>query len=194
MGGTPARRRAKADTPKKKDEAPKKKDEAAKTKEAPKPPTPEDRSVSVDLDNEGVGISQALIRFDDIFGNRPGQIPPGSTVTSATLTVNGNDAGGGKIYVHSVLGNWDPSTLTWDKAKFGENKDGGLQVDEQDVTAAFGSFDSKRTGTFEIDVLPAVKLWVTAWRRTTGLPSPRTAPTAGTSTPRRPRSSPGGRC
>jgi hypothetical protein len=90
---------------KKKSEAPKKKQQ-----EEP-PPKASDESISVDLDNHGVQ-SQALIRFDDIIGNGPGRIPPGSKVTSAVLTLHGNDDGGGKIHVHRVLADWDPSSIT----------------------------------------------------------------------------------
>src|SRR5262249_21671452 len=71
----------------KKTEAPKKRAEAPKKPaEAPKAV---DSSISVDLDNDGQQ-SQALIRFDDIVGTGPGQVPPGSTVTAAVLTLHAN--------------------------------------------------------------------------------------------------------
>jgi hypothetical protein len=156
----------KAETQKKKGGIPKKKSEAAKKKaEAPKG---SDGSISVDLDNDGLQ-SAAVIRFDDIIGKGPGQVPPGSTVTSAVLTLHGNDAGGGKIYVHRVLADWDASNITWDTAKLGGNTEGGIQADDQEATAPFGSFASNRTGAFEIDVLPAVKLWVAGTAKNEGL-------------------------
>ena len=34
-----------------------------------------------------------LVRFDNLFGTGPGQIPPGSTITSATLRVRQLTAG-----------------------------------------------------------------------------------------------------
>ena len=42
--------------------------------------------VVADLD--GDGIEQGLIRFDNIFGGGVGQIPLGSIINSATLTVD----------------------------------------------------------------------------------------------------------
>jgi hypothetical protein len=155
----------KAETQNRKGGAPKKKAETAKKAEAPKG---SDSSISVDLDNDGLQ-SVALIRFDDIIGKGRGQVPPGSTVTAAVLTLHGNNAGGGKFHVHRLLADWDVSSITWDTAKFGGNTEGGIQADGQEATAPFGSFASNRTGTFEIDVLPAVKLWVAGTAKNEGL-------------------------
>ena len=165
-GGKAAPDAAPKEAPKKKAETQKKKGGVPKKKaEAPKG---SDGSISVDLDNDGLQ-SAALIRFDDVIGKGPGQVPPGSTVTSAVLTLHGNDAGGGKIYVHRVLADWDASNITWDTAKLGGNTEGGIQADDQEATAPFGSFASNRTGTFEIDVLPAVQLWVAGTAKNEGL-------------------------
>ncbi len=155
----------KAESPKKKAESPKKKAESPKKAEAAKAT---DGSISVNLDNDGLQ-SQALIRFDEILGDGPGKIPPGSTVTAAVLTLHGNNAGGGKIYVHRVLVDRDPSSVTWDTAKLGENTEGGIQADDKEATAAFCSFASNRKGDFQIDVLPAVKLWVSGAAKNHGL-------------------------
>lgn len=154
----------KAATQKKKAETPK---EAAAKKKA-EAPKGSDSSISVDLDNDGKQ-SVALIRFRHIVGKGPGQVPPGSTVTSAVLTLHSKDAGGGKIYVHRVLADWDASNITWDSAKLGGNTEGGIQADDKEATAPFGSFASDRKGTFEIDVLPAVKLWVAGTAKNKGL-------------------------
>jgi hypothetical protein len=164
-GGTAAPDAAPKETPKHKAGTAKKKAGAPKKAEATRRP---EASISVDLDNDGCQ-SVALIRFDDIVGNGPGQVPPGSTVTAAVLTLRGNNSGGGKIYVHRVLADWDASRLTWDGARLGGNAEGGIQADDKEATAAFGSFASNRTGTFEIDVLPAVKLWVADPPRNHGL-------------------------
>ncbi len=39
-----------------------------------------------DLVNGG-GESQILVRFDDVIGDKPGQVPPKSTIRSAKMTV-----------------------------------------------------------------------------------------------------------
>lgn len=145
--------------------APKKAEAPKKKAGAPKRP---DSSISVNLDNDGMQ-SVALIRFGKLIGKGPGQVPPGSTVTSAVLTLHGNNAGGGKIYVHRVLADWDASKITWDTAKLGGNTEGGIQADDKEATVPFASFASDRKGTFEIDVLPAVKLWVAGTAKNRGL-------------------------
>lgn len=155
----------KAEGEKKKEAAPKKKAAAATKAGDPKA---SDGSISVDLDNDGKQ-SVALIRFRHIVGKGPGQIPPGSTVTSAVLTLHGTNAGGGKIYVHRVLADWDASKITWDTAKLGGNTEGGIQADDKEATAPIASFASDRKGTFEIDVLPVVKPLVAGTAKNRGL-------------------------
>ena len=108
-----------------------------KNAEAPKA---SDGSISVDLDNDG-HQSQVLIRFDNIVGDGPGKIPPGSTVTSAVLTLHGNSSGGGKVYVHRVMADWDATNVSWDTAKLGGNSEGGIQADDKEATAPFCSFE-----------------------------------------------------
>jgi len=53
---------------------------------------------------------EALIRFDNIFGSGPGQIPAGSTITDATLTLSvpntTNYGTAATIYFHRVLQDW----------------------------------------------------------------------------------------
>jgi hypothetical protein len=146
-----------AGSAKKKDAAGKKK--AAASKHEAAAPKASDPSISVDRDNHGVQ-SMALIRFDDIVGKGPGRVPRGSTVTSAILTVRGNDAGGGKVYVHRMLADWDASSVTWETAKLGGNSEGGIQADDKEATAPITSFATDRTGTFDIDVTATVKAWV----------------------------------
>ena len=146
--------------------APKKKAVApARPSAAPKPT---DRSVSIDLDNDGQQ-SQALIRFDDIIGKGPGKVPEGSTVTAASLTFHATSAGGAHVFVHRVLADWDATNITWDTAKLAGNIDGGIQADNKEVAAPFTAFDSKRKGTLEIDILPVVKLWVAGAEKNLGL-------------------------
>jgi hypothetical protein len=51
----------------------------------------------------------------------------------------------------------------------GGNAEGGIQADDKEATAPFTSFASNRTGAFEIDVLPAVKMWVSGEAKNHGL-------------------------
>jgi hypothetical protein len=47
-------------------------------------------TASADADNDG-GESQILLRFESIIGDKPGQIPPNSTIHSAKLVVSAFD-------------------------------------------------------------------------------------------------------
>jgi hypothetical protein len=131
-------------------------------------PKPNERSISVDLDNGGQQ-SQALIRFSDIIGIGPGKVPEGATVTAAKLTFHAKSAGGAHVFVHRMLTDWDGVNISWDTAKLGGNADGGIQADNKEAAAPFTAFDSTRKGDIEIDILPVAKLWVAGAAKNFGL-------------------------
>ncbi len=73
---------------------------------------------------------QVLLRFDDIIGAGPGQIPPGATVTAASLEVYVTDtATASAASFHRMLVPWAESS-TW--ASLG----GGVQLDETEASGA----------------------------------------------------------
>ncbi len=90
-------------------------------------------SISVDLDNGG-GVSQGVIQFDSIFGNGPGQIPWGSTINSANLTVYVFDTSdsGATITMHEMLVGWDESS-TWNSLV------GGVQLNDAEARSSVDS-------------------------------------------------------
>jgi PEP-CTERM motif len=60
------------------------------------------------------GYVYGLMRFDNIFGTGPGQIPPGSNINSATLRLNlTEDTGDGFLYLHRMITDWSDTTATW---------------------------------------------------------------------------------
>jgi hypothetical protein len=74
-----------------------------------------DLTTSVDRNDDDPTLSndlekpnQALIRFDDIFGTGPGQVPFGSTIFGAFITFNVIDASNAstKITLHRMLADW----------------------------------------------------------------------------------------
>jgi hypothetical protein len=77
-------------------------------------------SVSTDTDNDG-GQSQILLRFDDLFGSGPRQIPPGSTIHKARLIVMAFDPGN-PVHLHRMLVPWDRSA-TWNSMVAGVSAD-----------------------------------------------------------------------
>ncbi len=145
-----------ADAPKKKPEKP-----------APHP-KPTEPTISVDVDSD-FQQSQALIRFDNIIGTASGQIPPGSTVTAAVLKLHVTSGGGDRVFIHRLLADWNPETLTWDTCTLGGNTEPGLQADNKEAAAPFTTFDSTKKGEYEINILPLVKLWVAGTQKNYGL-------------------------
>lgn len=85
--------------------------------------------VSADLfkDVEGTQPSQLLIRFDDLVGSAPGQIPPNARIESAQLVFHTSSERGGanstsSIRVHRMLRDWSASD-TWDSLVNGVGTD-----------------------------------------------------------------------
>ena len=101
----------------------------------------------------GGGQTVGLLRFDGIFGAGPGQIPVGSTITSAALTLavfNGSSSSPGDI--NESLVDWDESSATWND--FGG--DPGVQGDE---TGDFVAAAPINIGMAVIDVTASVQAW-----------------------------------
>ena len=82
--------------------------------------------IQVDLD-DGVAdpTAQGLLRFDSIFGNGAGQIPLGSTINSASLTLNVNNISdpAAQIELYRMLTAWSESS-TWNSMTGGISADG----------------------------------------------------------------------
>ncbi len=95
----------------------------------------------------------ALIRFDNIFGNGPGQVPPGSQILSATLSIVVFDAGDAGT-VREAAVDWVEST-TWNT--FGP--DPGVQATDYGVVvnSAGGS-----VATQNITVTTSLASWSAA--------------------------------
>ena len=85
--------------------------------------------VVADLD--GDGIEQGLIRFDNIFGGGVGQIPLGSIINSATLTVDVYDISdsGAQVRFHRMLAAWSEAT-TWNSMT------NGIQANDVEAMSA----------------------------------------------------------
>ena len=81
-------------------------------------------TVEVDLQNSGLGEEQAIIRFDNLFGSGAGQIPLGSTILSATLTLDGVDTSQdtATMSLHRMLATWSESS-TWNSLASGISTD-----------------------------------------------------------------------
>ncbi|QDU99025.1 cadherin-like domain-containing protein [Lignipirellula cremea] len=72
-----------------------------------------------DLSNSAGGVDQALLRFDDLFGDGPGQIPLGSTILSAQLTVYADSlSADATASFHRMLVDWSEGS-TWNSLNAG---------------------------------------------------------------------------
>jgi hypothetical protein len=62
----------------------------------------------VKVENDPPQVQHGLIRFDNIFGGGAGQIPLGSIINSATLTVDVDktSSGGSEILLHRLIVIW----------------------------------------------------------------------------------------
>ena len=113
-------------------------------------------------------MRQGLLKFDDIFGNQPGQIPFGATINSATLEVFVQDSSNASMQMslYRMLTNWDESTATWNFFGGSTGGIGGVQASEgesSDLPPDAVLLDSKITpnsataGIF--DVTKSLEYW-----------------------------------
>ncbi len=89
-------------------------------------------SSTVRVENISGQRQQGLIRFDNIFGSGPGQIPFDSVINSAALTVNvtNDSAAGAQIRLHRML-------MTWLEAATWNSMTGGIQTNDSEAMSAF---------------------------------------------------------
>ncbi len=119
--------------------------------------------ILIDFDATGVA-SQALLKFEGLFGDGPGQIPLGAVITSADLILETNpstsNASGDGGTFHRMLVDWDDTTATW------SSLGNGLQADDVEARAIFDSqiglvdgSGATGTGVLSFSVLPDVRAW-----------------------------------
>jgi hypothetical protein len=106
-------------------------------------------------------VRQGLLKFEDIFGNGPGQIPFGSTINSATLDVFVQDDSNAamQMSLYRMQQDWNESVVTWNsfgaiggvQASEGESSDlppDAVLLDSEtdlDRPATAGRFDVKKS-------------------------------------------------
>jgi len=66
----------------------------------------------VNVDKAGTSEEkQGLLRFDDIFGYGPGQVPPGATINAVRLVVSVKEAKSSTVSLHRMQEGWDESSV-----------------------------------------------------------------------------------
>jgi hypothetical protein len=100
----------------------------------------------------------ALIRFDNLFGNGPNQIPSGSTITSAkvTLYLSGVATGSGPAAMHRMLVPWQ-DTATYNSMT---TSGPGIQHDDVEARAVADAYANVSVGgTKSFVVTATVQDW-----------------------------------
>jgi len=116
-----------------------------------------------DTENPAPNAEFGLIRFDGIFGPGVGQIPLGSTIQSATLTLevtNGGVTPNGAINESAI--DWSETTATWNN--FGG--DAGVQSDEYLASPQYAA--PIATGSVGTSVTASVQAWSSGTRSNFG--------------------------
>lgn len=93
---------------------------------------------------DGDGVVGLLV-FTNMFGTGAGQIPQGSTIVSATLTIEVTNASDMAGSVHVVNETWDESTVTW--------------ATRPVASGAATAVAPYMTGSADIDVTASVAAW-----------------------------------
>ncbi len=95
------------------------------------PDTVRGSSSLLKVENDPPQLQHTLIRFDNIFGGGPGQIPLGSIINSATLTldVDNTSSASAQIRLHRMLVTWSENS-TWNSMT------GGIQTNDVEALSA----------------------------------------------------------
>ena len=94
---------------------------------------------------------QALLAFTGLFGNGPGQIPVGATITSATLTLRVSDASTSSVSMSRMLVDWNELS-SWNSLGSGVQ----IGVEATDTVA----ISSSATGLRTYNVTDSVQAWL----------------------------------
>jgi len=117
--------------------------------------------VVVDLDDNGATgnqPSQGLVRFDGLFGTGATQVPPGTAITAATLTLHTGSASSDDSItttsLYRMLRDWGESS-TWDGLVGGVSANGAEAASTADGTVS----PSVLGGAVVVDVRATVQAW-----------------------------------
>lgn len=111
----------------------------------------------VDFPNAS-NAAQILLKYNNLFGSGPGQIPLGATIVSAELLVNVKNAGEAGT-LHRLLTPWNENTETWNTFGNGalpRNGAGGVQTDDAEARSVsdspWGLIGAGDTGTGVVSI------------------------------------------
>jgi len=119
-------------------------------------PLHDSASLPLDQASGGHAESHVLLRFDDLFGTGPGQVPPGAKLEAARLRLFVTNPGG-TVRFHRLVRAW-PADTTW--ADWSASGGAGLQADGQEARAdADAELLEPQDGFVTVDVLSSLQAW-----------------------------------
>ena len=110
-------------------------------------------TTTVKIDGDAGLTVQALLAFTGLFGDGPGQIPLGSTITSAQLTVNTTNSSSSGASVYRMTSDWSGQS-SW------ASLDDGIQVGAETAATADLIVSSIGSGVKSIDVTASLVAWL----------------------------------
>jgi len=96
---------------------------------------------------------QSLIQFSDIFGDNPGEIPLGSTITNALLNVYIYNGSAVARQVYQLTTGWSANSATWN------SMGGGVDVASQTTGTAVTGYTQRSSGWLGLDVTASLQDW-----------------------------------
>ncbi len=110
-------------------------------------------STNTVLEVDSVPERHILLRFENVFGNGPSQIPLGATIESASLRIDVTAPSEEGAALHRMLQTWN-DTDTWNTWGSGIDTN-GLEA----ATISESGSDGSPEGTTSIDVMPDLQAW-----------------------------------
>lgn len=109
-----------------------------------RPTTNYSAATTLQIDGDAGFAFQTLLAFTDLFGDGPGQIPLGATITSAVLTLNTTNSSSPGASLYRMTADWAGSS-TWsslgDGVQIGTETHATADLVARFVTTGLGNFD-----------------------------------------------------
>jgi len=133
------------------------------------PADTDDAQISADSPNTNYGAvnpinvdgatphAHAVIKFPNIFGSGPSQVPSGAVITSATLKVNCTGTGN-TLKLYRLTEDWVEGEVTWNNRKSGTAWTGAGAQDESNAGISING-DCTALGWRTIDITQFVQEW-----------------------------------
>lgn len=102
----------------------------------------------------------AVLKFPNIFGDGAGQIPPGSTINSATLTLNISKSTNPDPTVYRIIESWNESKVTWSERRDDDEwSNDGADGTASHAATPVGDFPMSKKGSQSLDVTASLQSW-----------------------------------